>query len=127
MTRTAEWGALQAATEALYHVFASYPLRDVIEGCTHCVDASDNALVHSKPLRELSDDDLHIFLSNNASDTWGDEVDLKHFLPRLLELVSLRVAGQPCLLDAELVGAAIRRRGYSSWSEAEQQAIIRYS
>ncbi len=121
---TPEWEALRQATEVLYETFAGYPLRDTIEGCIpHCVDASDDARIRAKPLRELSGNDLFTFLFNNCAGTWGNVEDFKHFLPRLFELASLMLAGQRCSLITEQLGSAIWQSDYSAWPASERHAL----
>ena len=78
---------LEGAIAALYDAFASYGLADVVEGCPCCVSAEDQARLRSKPLRLLIDGDLGGF-AFSALSTWGTLHDLKHFLPRILELVA---------------------------------------
>lgn len=86
-----EWENLRRATDALYEAFAVYPLRKEISRCDHCVGPEDDARLRSKLLRDLSYDDLALFVGNPG--TWGDQVDCKHFLPRLFELASLASLG----------------------------------
>ncbi|WP_433187952.1 hypothetical protein [Actinoallomurus sp. CA-150999] len=45
------------------------------------------AATRARPLRRLSADDLYPVISRALS-TWGDEAELKHFLPRALELIA---------------------------------------
>lgn len=89
--QTPEWESLRRATDALYEAFAVYPLRDEMSRCDHCVGPEDDARLRSKPLRELTYGDLAVFVGNPG--TWGDQIDCKHFLPRLFELASLASLG----------------------------------
>src|SRR5215217_3970660 len=82
--------ALTEATERLYHTFAPYPLRPVIAACPHCVEAgtiprADRDAMRRAPLRALDAEHLRRY-ATSALTTWGDDVDFRHFLPRLLEL-----------------------------------------
>ncbi|HEY7832818.1 MAG TPA: hypothetical protein VIG30_04545 [Ktedonobacterales bacterium] len=87
MTDMPELDDLRAAVSDLYATFARYPLRARVTGCAHCVDESDNRLIHSRPLRELTWHELARF-SWKTLTTWGDADDLRHFLPRLFELIA---------------------------------------
>ena len=79
--------ALAAALERLYLVFRSYGLKPHIEGCPCCVYDEDQDRVRSRSLRALTAEDFDTYASK-ALTTWGDADDLRHFLPRLLELVT---------------------------------------
>ena len=118
--------ALKEAIENLYSVFARYELNDHVDGCPHCVHEEDHARIHSKPLRELSSDDLSKY-KRKALSTWGDELDLKHFLPRLFELEALEGLG---LVSSEILFRKLNYRplfnGWQSWSEVEQNSIQDY-
>ena len=79
---------LTEAIQELYRVFKPYQVRRHPEGCPCCVSDSDKRRLFSKPLSDLSPDDLGRF-AWKALTTWGTVEDLKHFLPRLLELVAI--------------------------------------
>jgi len=70
-------------------------------------------------LRALSDEDLERYASK-ALTTWGDADDFRHFLPRLLELVT----GRPYdTLTTEIVFSKLRYAGWWEWPERERVAI----
>lgn len=118
---------LQEAIENLYAVFAVYPLRKHVEGCPCCVREPDHARLHSKPLRQLSGEDLNPFAAKSLT-TWGDEHDLKHFLPRLLELM----AAKGLNIDGEILTGKLIYTGkgyypgWHRWPETEQAAIRQF-
>jgi hypothetical protein len=88
---------LGRAIDQLYEAFDAYPLKERIECCPHCqLDAAERRL-HLRPLRRLTWTDLGVF-SFKALTSFGDEDDLRHFLPRLLELYVLDHAGAPYTL-----------------------------
>jgi hypothetical protein len=121
-----EWVALDAAIEALYQVFAAYPLRPVIEGCPHCVSREDGDQLHVHPLRDLTPDDVRYY-AFKAMTTFGDEVDFKHFLPRLLELLARELQGGELLgFDEEILGGKIALAEYMSWTPTERAAVERF-
>ncbi|GAB2948334.1 hypothetical protein GCM10027280_41330 [Micromonospora polyrhachis] len=78
---------VEAAVEALYEVFARYPLIESVAYCDHCVGPEQVVDLHRTPLRHLTDEQLGPLLSKSMT-TWGDQRYLNHFLPRLLELVA---------------------------------------
>ncbi len=123
-----EWEALRTATDALYETFSSYPLRAVadISRCDHCVTDEDDALLRAKPLRELTAHDLSFVVGNPG--TWGEEVDFKHFLPRLFELISLELAGQQTWWDSETLGRRIEHEGngFMGWPAHERASMTSF-
>lgn len=113
---------LQRAVENLYSVFSPYHLRPHIEGCSCCTSDADNELLRSKPLRKLDEVDLYGFAAS-ALYTRGDVSDLKHFLPRLLELAA---AGRLPLIDASYVTTKLPHARWRNWPEREQAAVRAY-
>ena len=128
LTDLPEWETLRRATDDLYETFSSYPLRARVEipRCTHCVSDEDDARLRAKPLHELTENELGLVLYNPG--TWGEEVDVKHFLPRLFELVSLELAGQPNRLDSGALGSRIQTAGYgvAAWPASERSALTSF-
>ena len=110
---------LAEAIEGLYDAFGRYPLRQIIEGCPHCVGDEDQADLHVTPLRELTDRDLGRFAFKTMT-TWGDTDDFRHFLPRLLELV--RCGGRDAI-DLDLVLGKLSIARWQRWPGNEQAAI----
>jgi hypothetical protein len=82
------------AIDGLYEAFGAYPLKERIDCCPHCELGTAERRLHIRPLRELTWTDLGIF-SFKALTSFGDTEDLRHFLPRLLELYVLDHAGAP--------------------------------
>lgn len=101
--------------EDVYQVFSRYPLRVHMEGCPCCVHDADQHRLRSKPISELTSEDLSKYASK-AMTTWGDELDFKHFLPRLLELEVKE--GRMWSLHSKLNFAQ-----WTSWPEAEQESV----
>src|SRR5262245_16013964 len=87
------------AVAGLYDVFALYRLGEVVEGCSHCVAVGDERALHRAPLRRLDGRSLGRY-AFKALTTWGDVDDLRHFLPRLLELAA---ANDPDLPGLEVL------------------------
>ncbi len=71
----------------LYHVFAPYLLNVHVDTCPCCISSRDKAVVSRKQLNELNYDELYRY-TFKAMSTWGDVDDFKHFLPRILELLT---------------------------------------
>lgn len=113
--------SLQQSIENLYQVFSKYPLAPVIEGCPCCVKDDDQQTIHSKTLRRLSGEDLAQY-AFKAMTTWGGADDLRHFLPRLLELVAFDKLG----VETEIVFHKLSYADWQNWSEKEREAIIVY-
>jgi hypothetical protein len=116
-----EQAALHEAIEKLYATFAKYPLRHPVQGCPHCVFKDDQERIASKELRQLDDSDLAQF-AWKAMTTWGEEDDFKHFLPRILELMS--DAREKNLLDRFVIFGKLKY--CKVWSEQEQESITNY-
>ena len=112
---------LRQAIAILYETFAYYPLNPQIKGCPCCVTENDNLLILSKPLNKLTASDLNHY-AFNAVLTWGTIKDLKHFLPRLLELF---------VFDTDLfygcfVISRLSSLNLDDWQQKEQEAIYQY-
>lgn len=74
----------------LYRVFSNYPGNPQMTGISAYGEKIKdwNRALFSKPLSELNDDDLSRF-TGKVMTTWGGIDDLKHFLPRMLELTAI--------------------------------------
>lgn len=112
--------SLSDALENLYQVFEKYPLKEKIEGCPCCVGKKDNRVLHSKPLRRLSAEDLSYY-GTKALTTFGDEDDFRHFLPRLFELMSC--GESVCTYGEEILIGKLDDAKWRNWSHQEQSAI----
>lgn len=116
---------LDQAIETLYRVFVPYEADDLSEAET-CVRTpvleGVRAAVLAKPLGTLSADDLldYYYL---AVDHIGDADDLRHFLPRLLELI---VSPGRELLDPDHLPALLASAGASDWPAQERLAIASF-
>src|SRR5438128_985979 len=118
-TQVAAQEELRIAIEGLYATFSHYPLRPYVEGCACCVSPEDEARLHSKPLRELTFDDLDDYASA-ALLTWGDADDFRYFLPRLFELMTFDSIGPG---HSEIVFSKLRYAGWRTWPEGEQATV----
>lgn len=104
--------------EELYQVFAKYrgPLK--INGCPCCVSDSAKELIHSKPLRELEEDDLKYY-AFKAMTTFGEVNDFKHFLPRIFELTTTTYF----VVDSFVILGKLDYGKWGTWPQTEQQAV----
>lgn len=117
-----ELTSLHEAIERLYTTFASYPLRHPVIGCTCCVSRADQERIASKVLRHLDGYDLERF-AWKAMSTWGDENDFKHFLPRILELMSDAKERR----DLPDLFVIFGKLGYcKKWTEHERETVTNY-
>ena len=103
-------------------VFAAYPLAPHVDGCPHCVLEADHSALHSVKLRALSAVQLERF-AFKALTTWGSLEDLKHFLPRMLELLPHDLGTR---VDAPILLGKLARGAWSSWPAEEVIALRRY-
>ncbi|MEQ9501427.1 MAG: hypothetical protein RIT81_31445 [Deltaproteobacteria bacterium] len=111
---------LRASIEGLYDAFATYPLRATVPGCPHCeLERAERAL-HARPLRELSWDDLGVFVFK-AMTTFGEEEDFKHFLPRILELHARKPFAAKH--DVDVVFGKLNYASSERWPDAERAAV----
>lgn len=80
-----------------------------------------NRDLFSKKLRELSADDLSLF-SGKVITTWGDIDDMKHFLPRILELTALLEPPYMIWVTFD----RLEMTGWQSWPADEYEAVKTY-
>ena len=102
----------------LYSVFARYPRPTRIESCPCCTREGDVAALHSRPLTELTDDDLSLF-AMKAITTMGSVDDLRHYLPRMIELAS---DGAACV-DVQRIGQKLDVGEVTTWPADERAAL----
>lgn len=88
-------------------------------------------MLHERLLRELSADDLSGF-AGEALTVWGNEVDFKHFLPRIME-ITVNAGGSDWRRqdwidwpDTESIFSRLAYGNWHEWPEVEQQAVARF-
>jgi hypothetical protein len=116
--------------------FAQYPLRRS-DACLHCHTQEEleaaNDRFQTTPLEHLAPADLEHFVSD-AGLTWGDDQDVRHFLPRIYELTA--ITHRPDLFPDEVVDVSsafsfapeqaleiVEHVKWRTWPEAEQAAV----
>ena len=118
-TRPQAIAALNDSIERLYEVFAAYPLHDSTDPCPHCFTSADEQQLRSQPLRQLSADDLRSFAASSLT-TWGGVTDLKHFLPRIMEIGATEGFNWP---DVELLYHHVAYGEFTTWPAPEVAAM----
>jgi hypothetical protein len=113
---------LRQAIEYVYKSFRDVPKPASVDSCPCCIDKTKICVLLSKPLRNLTPDDL----SDYASDvflTCGAVEDFLYYLPRILEILATELGWWP---DPEVVARAIYTSGYHSWPEHQRQSVANY-
>ena len=111
----------EIAIEELYVTFSKYPFKSKIEGCPCCVSDTDKFTLHSKPLRELQDEDISRY-AFKAMTTWGDVNDFKHYVPRIFELL----ATKELIVDIFVVLGKLEYGNWLEWDDKEKVAITNF-
>jgi hypothetical protein len=102
---------LKAAIENLYDTFSPYTTLGMQHCDCGCISEADVQKLFSKPLKELTVDDL-VFYLGKAMTTWGEVQHYKHFLPRICELYTYqRSSGVIEFYDIE------NKLDYAQWKE----------
>jgi len=117
--------ALREAVGNLYTVFGRYPLNPRMSRCDHCHSDEDQARLGSKPLGELSVEDLDDY-AFSALFTWGEADDFKHLLPRLLDLAAFGPERHEEFMAEETLFGKLREAQWTEWPPAERQAVGLY-
>ena len=108
---------LQDNIEKLYDTFKKYLGNPNMEGTSENLD-KNNKILFSKPLIELTEDDLSYFTGSSMT-TWGESNDYKHFLPRIFELTAeLKTPYEIWIAFDKLTLAE-----WTNWAENEQNVI----
>jgi len=110
----------EEATERLYSVFAGYRLPTNTGMCQLCNEPGDDFILHSKPPRELTGDDLYDY-TVTALTCWGDEFIFRYFLPRIFEL-TFQVP-YSYIFDQEPIAAKLNLAEWSTWPVEEIEAV----
>ncbi|GEM_PF-3572918 len=115
---------LESAIENVYEVFSVYPLKGGLRdrSCNCCVSEEEIKELVSKPMNELSVDEIGHFVRSAVS-TFGDVDDLKHFLPRILELFQDRSYD---IIDDFLTFEKLNYVGWKTWEKQELEVVEAY-
>lgn len=110
---------LQHALDDLGQVFGGYPFRPAMRACPHCVSDDDLRQLGRAPAR-ISTSLLDRYLAKSMV-TWGDVADFKRLLPEVM----VRLCEGRTAAPGALVGARLRRAGWTTWPAAETPAVRR--
>lgn len=115
---------LKTATETLYTTFKKYHVAGDLRGrsCDCCVTHEEIRLLLSKPLTDLSEDEISPFF-RSAISTFGNVEDFKHFLPRILELMQ---NSNSDILDDFMCYEKLNYSEWETWEAQEITAIDNY-
>jgi hypothetical protein len=109
----------RAAVAALYEMTRLDRPRRPVSGCDHCVPEADARTLMEVP-RESAPESLMDRYGFKALTTWGDERDLRWFLPRLVELLAICPG---CLADPGIVADKVVMAGFATWPADEQVTV----
>ncbi|MDO5981745.1 hypothetical protein [Flavivirga spongiicola] len=104
----------------LYEIFGKYLANPNMEGTSADLN-KNNELLFSKPLTELTQDDLSHFAGSSMT-TWGNSNDYKHFLPRILDLT----AEIKTPYEIWIVFDKLNYAGWNNWPQIEQDVIYEF-
>lgn len=115
------------AIEQLYRSMDPYRRRTAIDICPHCAAKSPGAQTEHDtlphvPLRELSCEQLSRY-AVKAVTLWGGPKDYKHFLPRIVELITTPEASAWPGMDIQQVAIKLVRAQWTTWPASEQKAV----
>jgi hypothetical protein len=114
--------SLEQAIEGVYAALRDVPRPASVDGCPCCIDRKGISVLLSKPLRDLSPEDLTHYAASVFL-TVGSVEDFLYFLPRILEILAIEHDWWP---DPEVVTRAIHTAGFHSWPDSRQNALRRY-
>ena len=112
--------SLTIAIEALYDAFADIEMPRGINGCPCCMTEDEYKTLTTKPLSELSAEELTTYASD-ALLTMGSEDDYQYFLPRIIELTIEDDA--EWITSLEITAKKLQMAGFQQWDEKKQTAI----
>lgn len=114
---------LAAAIEAAYEAFAAYPLPRVLNTSPLRDPKAILRQLSSAPLRDLSDEAIGPY-SGWALTTVGNDLDYRHFLPRIFELAVADPAWLGC--DPPVLADKLEYAYWRSWPLPEREVVIGY-
>src|ERR1700728_4060562 len=113
---------LQTAIENVYAAFKDIPKPQFVDGCPCCIDQKGISILLTKPLRELSPDDLTHYAASVFL-TVGSVEDFFYFLPRILEMLVLEPNWWP---SPEVVARALDNSKFHNWPVRKSEAVSKY-
>ena len=111
--------AIGNAIEKLYEAFTNVPKPKTIAGCPCCIEGKKIDVLLSKPLREITADELSSY-AFSLFNTVGSEADFKYFLPRIWDLL---VGDWFFYVDPEVILGKLSYVRWQEWEENQRFAI----
>lgn len=117
---------LEEIIEYSYKLFEKYTIGSTLDVCKRCcVSDADEAILINTPLREISSSDLRVgYFASARSYSYQELLEMKYFLPRILELVSN--FDIPCN-SAEEVFLRLELHKPEYWTNKELQLLSDFS
>jgi hypothetical protein len=111
---------LQSLLTKAYQLFAHYPASEPLDICTACcMEPQEAQRLAKMPVSEIPMDLLRIY-TNGAKTDRTPPAELKHFLPRYLELIAqFNIPSH----SVEIVLQRLERLSPSEWTPAERQLL----
>lgn len=113
---------LAAAIENLYEAFQPYTSWSHEPGCPCCTDPALAEPMLKKKLRDLTHKDLLGYIGS-AMTTWGDLDDYKHFLPRIIELCTMKPPEEALGWDTYTTCQNLANAAFGTWPTSEKKAV----
>jgi len=110
---------LLTAIDELYQAFSLNENPKSIDACTCCMSANDICTLLSKPLKQVTADQLSGYASSVLL-TVGSERDLRYFFPRILEISIQDSSWWP---DRAVVLGKLPLANWNNWPVKEKVAI----
>jgi len=111
--------ALDIAIDRLYATFAHYPRQADMGHCDHCISEEEVQELVSTPLRTLAAEGAYSY-AVDAITLWGTPDDFKHFLPRLMDLLT---RDPDFIVDPEVMLGKFRHAKWMNWPAMETEAV----
>jgi hypothetical protein len=115
----------QQIVEKAYQLFAEYQVKPPLDICTAgcCMDPAEAALLASLPVREIPVDLLRLYTNGAKSNSTPPE-EIKHFLPRYLELIAqFDIPSHSVEIVLQQLGCLLP----TDWEQAEQQLLTDFT
>lgn len=103
----------------LYLLFAGYPV--MIERCSYCYDAEGSEYFQITPVRQISAEKTSELL-HETWDHWESTEVLKHYLPRMIEVL-FPPYSVPEMYPGHFL-STLNNHNFHRWPQAEKASVI---